>query len=77
MIGIGYTPEGLPDSYFTTDLLFEMGYQLNPVNLYEWTDEYIKRRYGRSSPHTTQAWYQVIPRIFNTTAMFLYDGLHK
>ena len=33
MVGIGYTPEGLPDNYLTTDLLFEMGHKNEPVDM--------------------------------------------
>ena len=71
MIGIGYTGEGLSDSYFTTDLLFEMAYRSEPVaDLHEWTRGYVTRRYGDSSDDLVAGWQGLLAYVFNSSDMF-------
>ena len=71
MIGIGYTGEGLADSYFTTDLLFEMAYRPEPVaDLHEWTRGYVTRRYGDSSDALVSGWQGLLAHVFNSSDMF-------
>ena len=70
MIGIGYTPEGLPDAYITTDLLFEMGFRTGAVDLYDWTDKYVSRRYGIANQNVTNAWHHLLPHILNSKKGF-------
>lgn len=75
MIGLGYTPEGLPDSYITTDLLFEMGYRTEPVDLQQWTNTYATRRYGQSNQDATDAWVALLPKVLNSTGGFCAKNL--
>ena len=69
MIGIGYTAEGLPNSYFTTDLLFEMGYRNESVDPKKWTEKYVTRRYGLNQSREdhysdlTDGWLALLPRV--------------
>ena len=76
MIGIGYTAEGLPNSYFTTDLLFEMGYRNESVDLKKWTRKYVTRRYGLNESREVHysdlmdGWLALLPRVFNSSDRF-------
>lgn len=36
MIGVGLTPEGINQNYVIYELMLEMGYRKEPVNLEEW-----------------------------------------
>ena len=68
MVGIGYTPEGLPDNYLTTDLLFEMGHKSEPVDLKDWVASYTMRRYGTQDiTEATKAWWSLLPKVLNST----------
>ena len=75
MIGIGYTPEGLPDSYITTDLLFEMGYRTESVDLTKWTEAYASRRYGQNNTDAAEAWVRLLPKVLNSTGTFCAQNL--
>jgi len=71
MVGLGITPEGLPDSYLTTDLFYEMSYRTEPVDLKVWTSDYARRRYGASNEAVSQGWHHLLPRVFNSDAFFI------
>jgi len=57
MIGTGFTPEGIHNSYVMYDLLSEMSWRKSPIeDLGKWFENYSIRRYGRSNYLLTKAW---------------------
>ena len=71
IIGIGITPEGLSDSYATTELMLEMSWRNKPVeNMYDWFDNYTRRRYGTFNQNALEAWRILLPSVLNSTCRF-------
>ena len=66
MIGTGFTPEGLTDSYITTELMSEISFRTKPVNVSEWIKEYLKRRYGEHNAYAFQAWQILSKNVLNS-----------
>jgi len=44
MVGTGIAPEGINQNYIVYDLMLEMGFTVQPVNLTYWLSEYVMRR---------------------------------
>ena len=65
LVGIGLTPEGLMTNPFVYDLMSEMAWHNETVDVEEWAMNYISRRYGKKSEKAEDAW-----KILSTT---LYD----
>ena len=69
MIGTGFTPEGLTDSYITTELMSEMSWRTEPVgNISKWIEHYCKRRYGKTNDDATKAWIQLSENVLNSNS---------
>lgn len=56
MKGIGITPEGTLVNPVNYDLFWEMGWETEPVDVEEWLDKYIERRYGAATDNAKAAW---------------------
>jgi len=56
MIGVGLTMEGINQNYIVYDLILEMGWRTEEVNVTEWTQGYALRRYGQSVSGSNMAW---------------------
>ncbi|WP_300257342.1 alpha-N-acetylglucosaminidase TIM-barrel domain-containing protein [Clostridium sp.] len=56
MIGIGITPEAINTNPLAYELLFDMAWTRNQINFRTWTQDYIKRRYGKTNGDISQAW---------------------
>lgn len=56
MIGTGLTPEGINQNYVVYDLMSEMAWRSEPINLTAWVDHYINRRYGKFDINVSEAW---------------------
>lgn len=69
LVGIGLSPEGLQTNPFIYDLMTEMTWRNEPVNVRDWTRSYIRRRYGKTSLKAETAW--------DILATTLYDCRNK
>lgn len=56
MIGSGITPEGINQNYVMYDLMMEMFWRKEPVDLDNWFASYAERRYGAYNPNAIKAW---------------------
>lgn len=65
MIGTGLTPEGINQNYIVYDLMNEMAWRSGPVNLTQWVDAYLTRRYGKYNRSVGKAW-QILKVLENT-----------
>ncbi|MPQ44683.1 alpha-N-acetylglucosaminidase TIM-barrel domain-containing protein [Clostridium tarantellae] len=72
MKGIGMTPEALGSNPVLFDLLFEMAWTEDEVNVDEWLKDYIERRYGKYTDNAYKAW-----QVFNETAYAKRTGYHE
>ena len=67
MIGTGFTPEGLTDSYISTELMSEMSWRQVPVaNQTFWIQQYLERRYGIHNQEALQAWSILAKHVLNS-----------
>ncbi|GAB2586461.1 alpha-N-acetylglucosaminidase [Dyella jejuensis] len=56
MAGTAVFTEGMDTNPFAFDLFTEMAWRSEPVDLAQWTADYVQRRYGASDPHALAAW---------------------
>ena len=56
MVGTALFTEGMDTNPFAFDLFTEMAWRSAPVDLSQWTADYVRRRYGAADPHALAAW---------------------
>ena len=56
LAGLGFVNEGLCYNPVVYDLLLEMAWRDQPVDLNQWIADYALHRYGRPNPHAQRAW---------------------
>lgn len=71
MIGIGLTPEGINQNYVVYDLVLDLMWRKEPVNLTSWFSKYVVRRYGSYSSSVDSAWQLLRSGVYN------FSGLRK
>ncbi|XP_072161320.1 alpha-N-acetylglucosaminidase isoform X1 [Bemisia tabaci] len=67
MVGTGLTPEGINQNYVMYELMTEMGYRKEPVNLVEWFTNYARRRYGQENEEAASGWKYLLKSTYNYT----------
>jgi len=68
MVGTGFTPEGIHNSYVMFDLLSEMSWRKTPIaDLTGWFQEYARRRYGSENILVAQAWKKLANSVYSST----------
>jgi alpha-N-acetylglucosaminidase len=67
MAGIGALMEGVNNNPVVYDLLFEMGWQSEPVDVHRWICEYAKYRYGRTTPELEHAWQLLLEITYSSS----------
>ncbi|XP_018324295.1 alpha-N-acetylglucosaminidase isoform X2 [Agrilus planipennis] len=67
MIGVGITAEGINQNYVIYDLMSEMSWRDEPVDLTEWFDNYSRRRYGQINMSANQTWQILKSTLYNFT----------
>ncbi|KAL5813955.1 hypothetical protein ACOSQ4_024596 [Xanthoceras sorbifolium] len=67
MVGVGMSMEGIEQNPVVYDLMSEMAFQHNKVDVEAWIDRYSARRYGRSTPSIQEAWNILYHTIYNCT----------
>ncbi len=68
LTGLGFVNEGLGYNPVVYDLMFEMAWQDQPVEVQKWLDDYVLSRYGRANADARRAW--------QTLQETVYDGAH-
>ncbi|MGL5379692.1 alpha-N-acetylglucosaminidase TIM-barrel domain-containing protein [Clostridium sp.] len=72
MKGIGMTPEALESNPVLYDLLYEMAWTTEEVDVDEWLRGYVERRYGKFTENAYEAW-----KILNDTAYAPRSDFHE
>ncbi|KAK9925851.1 hypothetical protein M0R45_023115 [Rubus argutus] len=67
MVGVGMSMEGIEQNPVVYDLMSEMAFQHNKVDVKGWINQYSTRRYGRSVPLVQDAWSILHHTIYNCT----------
>ncbi|XP_076761430.1 N-acetyl-alpha-glucosaminidase [Xylocopa sonorina] len=65
MVGTGLTPEGINQNYVIYELMNEMAYRKQPVNLDTWFENYATRRYGAWNEYAVAAWKTLGRTVYN------------
>ncbi|KAF7838380.1 alpha-N-acetylglucosaminidase-like isoform X1 [Senna tora] len=67
MVGVGMSMEGIEQNPIVYDLMSEMAFQHEKIDVKVWIDQYSTRRYGRSVPLIQEAWNILYHTIYNCT----------
>ncbi|CAN0900705.1 NAGLU [Linum grandiflorum] len=67
MVGVGMSMEGIEQNPIVYDLMSEMAFQHNKVDVKAWIDLYATRRYGQSVPLIQDAWNILYHTVYNCT----------
>ncbi|XP_022135500.1 alpha-N-acetylglucosaminidase-like [Momordica charantia] len=67
MVGVGMSMEGIEQNPVVYDLMSEMAFQHNKVDVKKWLDQYSIRRYGQLVPSIQDAWDVLYHTIYNCT----------
>lgn len=56
MVGTALFTEGMGTNPYAFDLFTEMAWRSEPVDISQWTADYVQRRYGAADAHAIAAW---------------------
>ncbi|KAF2072415.1 hypothetical protein CYY_006272 [Polysphondylium violaceum] len=65
MVGIGLTPEAIEQTSVVYDLMSEMSWRTEPVNLTQWMTDWSERRYGKIVPELVEVWVSLSSTVYN------------
>ncbi|KAH9775992.1 alpha-N-acetylglucosaminidase [Citrus sinensis] len=66
-VGVGMSMEGIEQNPVVYDLMSEMAFQHEKVDVKAWINQYSVRRYGRSVPAIQDAWNVLYHTVYNCT----------
>lgn len=66
IVGIGALMEGINNNPVVYDLLFEMAWRDQPVDLHRWIPEYVRYRYGNTTPELEHAWQLLTETVYSS-----------
>lgn len=72
MKGIGIIPEATFDNPVIYDLIFDMAWETEAVDIDQWLDKYVVRRYGAESENAREAWDLLKKTIYNRSGNTTY-----
>uniref|UniRef100_A0A5B7BGJ5 Alpha-N-acetylglucosaminidase n=1 Tax=Davidia involucrata TaxID=16924 RepID=A0A5B7BGJ5_DAVIN len=67
MVGVGMSMEGIEQNPVVYDLMSEMAFQHNKIDVKMWIDLYSRRRYGRFVQSMQDAWNILYHTVYNCT----------
>ncbi|KAK1160290.1 alpha-N-acetylglucosaminidase [Acipenser oxyrinchus oxyrinchus] len=77
MVGTGLTPEGIEQNPVVYELMSELAWRREPVNLQKWVSLYSARRYGSRDENVAAAWSLLFRSIYNCTVPFYKNHNHS
>ncbi|KAJ7313636.1 hypothetical protein JRQ81_005201 [Phrynocephalus forsythii] len=69
MVGVGLTPEGIEQNDIMYELMTDLGWQREPVDLQQWTAKYATQRYGTTNTQATEAWQLLLRSVYNCSGV--------
>jgi alpha-N-acetylglucosaminidase len=66
MKGVGIMPEGIDNNPVAYELMMELGWHHEQVNIGEWIKGYVKSRYGKQDESLLQAWQLLLQTAYNS-----------
>ncbi|CAG5128887.1 unnamed protein product [Candidula unifasciata] len=67
MIGIGLTPEGINQNEVMYEFMMENSWRTAPRDLQQWTELFVRQRYGYSNAAVNTAWNLLMRSVYNAT----------
>jgi len=64
MLGMGLTPEGIDQNPVVYELMTDLMWRTDPVDVPEWLHGYAESRYGVTSPEVDQAWKLLLKTLY-------------
>ncbi|MED6288334.1 hypothetical protein CHARACLAT_025531 [Characodon lateralis] len=77
LVGIGLTPEGIEQNPVIYELMSELAWRKEPVNLAKWVSLYAVRRYGGMHDSLTAAWKLLFSSVYNCTVPHYVNHNHS
>lgn len=77
LVGIGMTPEGIEQNPVIYELMSELAWRKEPVNLSKWASLYAVRRYGSTQENLTTAWKLLFSSVYNCTVPHYRNHNHS
>lgn len=65
MKGVGIMPEGINNNPVTYELLLELGWHIEHVDVAEWISDYTAARYGKDDARIDSAWHGFLNTIYS------------
>ncbi|XP_066554631.1 alpha-N-acetylglucosaminidase isoform X2 [Amia ocellicauda] len=77
LVGMGLAPEGIEQNAVVYELMNEMAWRREPVNLQKWVSLYAGRRYGSGHENLAAAWKLLFRSIYNCTVPHYKNHNHS
>lgn len=77
MVGTGMTPEGIEQNPVIYELMSELAWRKEPVNLSKWVSLYAIRRYGSTQESLSTAWKLLFASVYNCTVAHYKNHNHS
>lgn len=77
MVGTGMTPEGIEQNPVIYELMSELAWRKEPVNLAKWVSLYAIRRYGSTQENVSAAWKLLFASVYNCTVPHYRNHNHS
>jgi alpha-N-acetylglucosaminidase len=68
--GIGIIPEGIYNNPVAFDLMLELGWHNDHVDLKQWIKKYQEYRYGKSTPELEKAWQLLLKTAYSSPEIY-------
>ncbi|KAK0140579.1 Alpha-N-acetylglucosaminidase [Merluccius polli] len=77
LVGLGLTPEGIEQNPVMYELMTELAWRKEPVNLSKWVSLYAMRRYGSTDENLVAAWQLLFSSVYNCTVPHYKNHNHS
>lgn len=67
--GVGIIPEGINNNPVVFDLILELAWQKDSIDVNKWIQGYVKARYGITNQHLSEAWQLLLKTVYNSTTV--------
>ncbi|MBT2563126.1 alpha-N-acetylglucosaminidase [Pedobacter sp. ISL-68] len=68
--GVGIIPEGINNNPVTFDLMLELGWHKDHINVEDWIKTYVQYRYGKSNTVIEKAWAILLKTVYSSPEIY-------
>ncbi|CAM2108760.1 unnamed protein product [Caretta caretta] len=69
LVGTGLAPEGIEQNDMVYELMSELGWRQEPLDLQQWVANYAERRYGARNAEAAGAWQLLLRSVYNCSGL--------